>query len=100
MIDPHDIASGVAVLLAGVGTALGLRKHDTAKKEAEATALHELGNRYAKMAWAYGRAHVEAGDPAKLQKHVEDAFLLIDTTADGKRDFTNAQAKIYIEANK
>ena len=89
-----------AVVLALVSVVRSFVLADAKKKEAAVTAKHELGKRYAVMAWAYARSHVEAGDPAKLQKHAEDAFILADTAMDGKRDFTDSQAAVYLNAHK
>ena len=94
------ILSVASVVLALVSIVRSFVLADSKKKEAAVTAKHELGKRYAVMAWAYAKSHAEAVDPAKLQKHAEDAFLLADTSADGKRDFSDAQIKIYLEANK
>jgi F420-dependent methylenetetrahydromethanopterin dehydrogenase len=89
-----------SVVLAFIAVARSFMLADTKKKEAAVTAKHELGKRYAQMAWAYARSHVEAGDPVKLQKHAEDAFILADTAVDGKRDFTDSQAAVYLNAHK
>lgn len=99
-MDTHDILSGLAVVLSIVGAALGRRKHDTKKLEAEMAARHELGKRYAALAWAFARAQADAGDPRKARAHAVAAFVLADTSADGKRDFTDKQAGVYLDAGR
>lgn len=94
------ILSVASVVLALISIVRSFMLADSKKKEAAVTAKHELGKRYAVMAWAYARAHAEAVDLVKLQKHAESAFLLADTSADGKRDFTDSQAKVYLDANR
>ena len=89
-----------AVILALVSVVRSFMLADAKKKEAAVTAKHELGKRYAQMAWAYARAHAEAADPAKLEKHALDAFVLADKSADGKRDFTDSQATVYLNAHR
>jgi hypothetical protein len=89
-----------SIVLALVSIVRSFILADYKRKEAAVTAKHELGKRYAVMAWAYARAHAEAVDLVKLEKHALDAFLLADTAADGKRDFTDSQAKVYLDANR
>lgn len=89
-----------SIVLALVSIVRSFMLADSKKKEAAVTAKHELGKRYALMAWAYARSHAEAGDLAKLEKHALDAFVLADKSADGKRDFTDSQAKVYLDAHR
>jgi hypothetical protein len=98
MLDHVLAVSSIALALVSIVRSFILA--DSKKKEAAVTAKHELGKRYALMAWAYARSHAEASDPAKLEKHALDAFLLADTSTDGKRDFTSAQATVYLNANR
>lgn len=67
-------------------------KRGTHKKESR----DALGRKYAALAWAYARAQKDSVDPAKARKHAEQAFVLADKSADGKRDFTDTQAALYI----
>ena len=62
--------------------------------------MQNLGKRYAEMAWNYARSQPGANDPHKIAKHALDAFILIDKSADGKRDFSDSQAKVLLEACK
>jgi len=89
------ILSGVAVLLSLAGAALGLRKHDSKKHEAALAARRELGLSYARSAHAVCLHRKTA--PVVMQKALLDAFRLADTALDGKRDFTDAQAKAFLD---
>lgn len=55
---------------------------------------HELGRKYAELAVTYARAQPD-GD---LDRHALGAFILSDTASDGKRDFTDAQARVHLTA--
>jgi len=99
-MDLDHLFSGVAVLLSAAAAALGLRKHDTKKRETEVAARHELGKRYAELAWAFARSRPDAGDAKKARAHAVAAFVLADTSADGKRDFTDKQVAVYLDALK
>lgn len=94
------ILAVASVVLALVSIVRSFVLADSKKKEAAITAKHELGKRYASMAWAYARSHAEASDLGKLEKHALDAFVLADKSADGKRDFTDSQAKVYLDAHR
>ncbi|MBL0304426.1 MAG: hypothetical protein IPQ23_22495 [Cytophagaceae bacterium] len=93
-MDIDHLFSGLAVLLSLVGAGLGLRKHDSKKHQAKLEARSELGRRYAQMALTQS-----ASVPADLQMTAAlDAFRIIDTSLDGKRDFTESQARVFIDA--
>lgn len=94
------IISGIALLLSAAGFGLSVKKHGASKKHAHASHRHELGQKYASLAWAYARSQKEASDPAKLRKHAEQAFILADTSADGKRDFNDADVARFLDATK
>lgn len=94
-----EFAAAVAsVVLSLVSLMLGLRKHDSKKHEARLTARAQHGRQTAALALdaVAGRSL-----PADLRARAElDAFRLIDLSADGKRDFTDAQAQQYLEAER
>ena len=50
-----------------------------------------LGMEYARLALLYAR---DKGTPTAAL----EAFRLIDTTADGRRDFSDAQARVFLDA--
>ena len=52
-----------------------------------------LGMEYARLALLYAK---DKGEP----NAAIEAFRLIDTTADGRRDFTDAQARVFLDAAK
>lgn len=56
----------------------------------------ELGRQYAALAVAY--AEQMGGTDAEKLKHAVGAFRLADER-DGKRDYTDAQARAFIEAH-
>lgn len=89
------IISGIAVLLSLLGFGLGLRKHDSKKKEAELLAWRMLGLSYARAAWAVVRYRNTA--PGAVRGALLDAFRLADTALDGRRDFTDAQASSFLD---
>lgn len=75
-------AAGIGTVLQGIAVFMTVRnvKH-------QRTALLALGKEYAKLA-------VSHSDDPRAQL---DAFLLIDRSADGKRDFTDAQARLLLD---
>ena len=77
-----NIATLVAVLL----------KRKGAKEDRAA-----LGREYARIAVSH--AQRMGGDKQRQLATALSAFRLADETADGKRDFTDAQARVYIEAS-
>lgn len=66
------------------------------KKKSLAAERHELGTQYAQLAVAY--AATKGGTPLEQRRHALAAFRLADETADGKRDFTDAQTAVYLDA--
>lgn len=97
-MDTHDILSGIAILLSLAAGAMGLRKHDVKKHEAMLAARHDLGRRYAQLAWAWAKSRPGADDPRTARALAVSAFVLADTSADGKRDFTDKQVGVYLDA--
>ncbi len=96
-IDPVSVVALVVAVAAGVRAHF----HSNARKaEAEAEAIHLLGKKYAALGWAHSRAQKDSSDPAKARKHAVEGFLIADTAADGKRDFTDKQAGVYIDAHE
>lgn len=97
MID--HLFSGAALLIA---IAAGLRAHfhsNARKAEAEALALDTLGKKYAALGWAYAAAQPDsASSRARARQHAVEGFVIADTTADGKRDFTDKQVGVYVDA--
>lgn len=94
-----SLPDALAVALSAAAVALGLRKHGAAKQTAQADARLELGRRYAALALDAVAAKGEM--KADLRKRAElDAFRLIDTAADGRRDFTEAQAAQFLDAER
>lgn len=89
----------IALFLSVCSLALSIHtlrvKRGTHKRESR----DALGKKYAEMAWIYAKAQPEASDPAKLRRHAEQAFVIADKAADGKRDFSNAQAAVYLNAS-
>lgn len=96
MID--HLLSVLAVLLSLAGLALGFRKHGASRTQAQAAAHVELGERYARMAWAYARGQKDSVEPDKARKHARTAFVLADTSEDGSRDFTDGEVAFFIDA--
>lgn len=94
-LDIHDLLSIGAMVLAGLSAALGLRRHDAKKHEAKLSARAELGRRYARAAWAIVIQRKTA--PSVQRGALLDAFRLADTALDGRRDFTDAQASLFLD---
>ena len=84
-MDLHDIASGLAVLLALVSTVLTYRKR-------RGLTLAECAVR----AVAYGEQMGKT--PAEKLKHAIGAAQRLDAGDNGKRDWSDAQLRIAIEA--
>lgn len=89
------IISGIAVVFSLLGFGLGLRKHDSKKREAELTARAEQGRAYARQAHAVVLHRQTA--PLVRRQALLDAFRLADTALDGRRDFTDAQAQSFLD---
>jgi hypothetical protein len=66
------------------------------KRRIDGTERLELGKQYAALACAY--ADSIGGSDAEKLKHALGAFRLADEK-DGKRDYTDAQARAFIEAH-
>ena len=78
------------VLTAAALVVLGLRrKRDAAALEVRGREIGRIAVRHAEQL---------GGSPAERLRHALDAFRLIDVQEDGKRDFSEAQARIYVEA--
>lgn len=84
-MDPHDIASGLAVLLAAVSVALTYRKK-------RGLTLAECAVR----AVAYGEQMGKT--PQEKLKHAVGAAQRLDAGDNGKRDWSDAQLRIAVEA--
>ena len=93
----------VAVVALFVSVAAGVRAHfhsNARKAEAAAEARNNLGKKYAELGWAYSRVQPDSTDPEKARKHALEGFVIADTAADGKRDFTDTQARVYVDAHQ
>lgn len=84
-MDPHDIASGLAVLLALASMVLTYRKK-------RGLTLAEVAVRSV----AYGEQMGKT--PAEKLKHAVGAAQRLDAGDNGKRDWTDAQLRIALEA--
>lgn len=93
MIPVIDYLAHVASLaLHGVGLWLLLRKQrDT--QAASALRGQELG----RMAVRYAESITKTGSADKLRAAL-DAFRVMDTADNGRRDYSDAQARVFIEA--
>ena len=63
------------------------------RRTQEPETRHNLGMEYARLALK-AAAHL----PSHRAEGEVKAFRLIDTSADGRRDFTDAQARTFLEA--
>jgi hypothetical protein len=96
-----DLVPGfVAVLVSVLSLVVSLSRKNDRKIEAELQARDALGKKYAELAWSYSKVQRESSDPEKARKHAEQAFVLADTSADGKRDFNDTQMRVYLDAAK
>lgn len=86
-----DYAALAASLVAAVLSVVAMRRNRKASNQETRDAI---GRKYAALAWAYARAH--GGE----RKTAVEAFVLADTAADGRRDFTDKQAALYLDASK
>lgn len=66
------------------------------KRGGEAQARAMLGQEYARVAVSHAKRM--GGDRDAQLRTALSAFRLADETTDGKRDFSDAQARVYIEA--
>ena len=97
---PELILSAVSVVASIAALTVSILRGNKRKEEAKATAKDTLGKRYAALAWAYAEKQADSADPVKGRKHALEAFILADTSADGKRDFNDTQVRAYIDAHR
>ena len=99
MTDPLDIVT-LAVSLAAV--ALSLRKHGASRSQARRGATDALGQKYARLAVDAGeqQKHATGEIPSGAMRLATalDYFRIFDTALDGRRDFNDAKARAFIEA--
>ena len=90
----------LSVLLSATALAVAILRGNARKAEAEAAAMDLLARKYASLGWAYSRMQKDSADsPEKARKHAVEGFIIADTAADGKRDFTDKQAGVYVDAH-
>ena len=96
-----EIGIAVASLVSSlVAVIVSLSRKDERKAEAQVEAVHLLGKKYASLGWAYSRMQRDSAESAeKARKHAVEGFIIADTAADGKRDFTDKQAGVYVDAH-
>lgn len=94
---PSLAISLVALVLAVVAFVRSFQ-HSVKTKATLAEKRDVLGKRYAALGWAYSAQQSEFSDPEKAAKHAYDGFIIADTSLDGKRDFSDTQVRIYVEA--
>lgn len=94
-----ELIVSIGSALASLGAVVfSYRKATADKRQAELVAREELGRRYAVLALD---ATANQSLPADLRKRAElDCFRIIDLDLDGQRDFTDAQAEQYLEAER
>lgn len=97
---PEIILAAVSMVSSLVALTVSILRGNTLKEEAKATAKDTLGKRYAALAWAYAEKQPDSVDSVKGRKHALEAFVLADTSADGKRDFNDTQVRAYIDAHR
>lgn len=84
-------ALGIAGLLVQVGTLIAVFLKVQDKKAAK----HALGQHYAKMAVAHARTF--GGEFADVRQRAVQGFLIADKALDGKQDFDEQQAGLYVD---
>jgi hypothetical protein len=85
---------GVAgIVLQGAVLFVVLRKQRDKKAE-----WQQLGKEYARLANAY--ADSLGGSESEKLQHAIDAFRKADLALDGKRDFTDAQVRIFVSGGR
>lgn len=99
-MDWHDALSAAGLLFGLAGAALGIRRHDAKKREAEALARDAQGRRYAELGWAYARQQPDVDRRGAARRHAIAGFIIADTALDGHRDFTDKQVGAYVDAAK
>ena len=105
-----DLVPGiVAVVVSVLSLAVSLSRKNDRKAESEALALDTLARKYASLGWAYSRIQPDSvWDPAsghflqpeRARKHALEGFIIADTAADGRRDFTDKQVAVYVDGCK
>lgn len=94
-----ELALSIVACLASISAlVVAIVRGNALKESAKAHAKDDLGKRYASLAWAYAKAQADSSDPVKARRHAVEAFVLADTSADGKRDFTDKQVGAYVDA--
>ena len=89
-----ELVLGVAGLLVQSAVLfVVLRKQRDKKSE-----WQHLGKEYARLANAY--ADSLGGSESEKLQHALDAFRKADLALDGKRDFTDAQSRIFVSAGR
>ena len=97
MIDPI----AVSALVISIAAAFRAHFHSNARKtDALVDARRKLGEKYAALGWAYASVQKDSDDQEKARKHAFEGFIIADTNADGKRDFTDRQVAVYVDAAK
>lgn len=66
------------------------------RRKSDKEALNRLGQEYARIAVSHAKRM--GGDNSAQLSTALSAFRLADESADGKRDFSDAQARVLIEA--
>ena len=87
--------SAFALLLSAVSFVISVKAMRKPVDQSSAVLKKQLGHSYAELAWGYARS--KKGSPDELRRHAVGAFILADTSADGKRDFTDAQVAVYLD---
>ncbi len=83
------VGFSAGILLQAAVLVIVLKKQRDKKAE-----WSELGKQYARLAVAYARQM--GGDSGEQLQHAVEAFRLADIALDGKRDFTDAQSRIFV----
>lgn len=95
------ILSLTSLLAALASVVVSLSRKNDRKIESEMAARDSLGKKYATLGWAYSRAQKDSSESAeKARRHAVEGFVIADTAADGKRDFTDKQAGVYVDAHR
>jgi len=95
------LMSALALLASLASVAVSLSRKNDRKIESEMAARDSLGKKYAEVGWAYSRAQKDSSESAeKARRHAVEGFVIADTAADGKRDFTDKQAGVYVDAHR
>jgi hypothetical protein len=96
-----DLAPGIAaVVISLISLIVSISRKNDRRIESEAQAMDLLARKYASLGWAYSKMQADSSDPVKARKHALEGFIIADTSADGKRDFTDKQAGVYVDGCK